>query len=179
MTYFENFNLAPYAVTPAQGPNGKLLMFFGTIPQELTFYGPATVATFTPATIRISVPDEEEASITLTPKTISNNVMVSPASSPKRRRRPSKKAAPVVAAKTAYNFQASRKRALDVYQNQLVARSAIPVSNKFTALRIVTKNSATDQLQMGTGPRYKAIQPDSILFLDIQIHHTLHYEFPS
>jgi hypothetical protein len=39
MTYFGNFNIAPYAVTPAQSPDGKLFMFFGTIPQELTFYG--------------------------------------------------------------------------------------------------------------------------------------------
>jgi hypothetical protein len=89
MAYFGNFNLAPYAVTLAQGLDGKLFMFFGIIPQELTFYGPAPVATFTPATVRISIPDEEEASITLTPKGISNNVMASPASSLKRRRRPS------------------------------------------------------------------------------------------
>jgi hypothetical protein len=113
MTYFENFNLAPYAVTPAQGPDGKLFMFFGTIPQELTFYGPAPVATFTPATVRISIPDEEEASITLTPKGISNNVMASPTTSPKRRRQPSKKTAPTVAAQVTHNSQVSRKRALD------------------------------------------------------------------
>jgi hypothetical protein len=118
-------------------------MFFGSIPQELTFYGPAPVATFTPATVRISVLDEEKDSIILTPKGISNNVMASPTNSPKRRRRPSKKVAPAAAAKTARNSQASRKRALDVYQNQLVARPVIPVSNQFTALRIVAKNSAT------------------------------------
>jgi hypothetical protein len=146
MAYFGNFNLAPYAVTPAQGPDGKLFMFFGTIPQELTFYSPAPVATFTPATVRISVPDEEESSIILTPKGISNNVMASPTNSPRRRRRPSKKTAPATVAKTAHNAQASRKRALDAYQNQLVARPAIPISNRFTALRIVAKNSATGQL---------------------------------
>jgi protein required for attachment to host cells len=105
------------------------------------------VATFIPATVRISIPDEEEDSITLTPKGISNNVMASPTNSPSRRRRPSKKAAPATVAKTAHNFQASRKRALEVYQNQLVAKPAIPVSNKFTALRIVAKNSATGQLR--------------------------------
>jgi hypothetical protein len=55
----------------------------------------------------------------------------------------SKKAAPATVAKTVHNAQASRKRALDMYQNQLVARPAIPVSNQFTALRIVAKNSAT------------------------------------
>jgi hypothetical protein len=147
MTYFENFNLAPYAVTPAQSPDGKLFMFFGTIPQELTFYGPAPVATFTPATVRISIPDEEEDSIALTPKGISNNIMASPTTSPKRRRRPSKKTAPTAAAQVTRNSQVSRKRALDAYQNQLVARPAIPVSNKFTALRIVAKNSATGQLR--------------------------------
>jgi hypothetical protein len=105
------------------------------------------VATLTPATVRISLPDEEEDLIALTPKGISNNVMASPTNSPKRRRRLSKKAAPTVAAKTARNSQASRKRALDVYQNQLVARPAIPVSNQFTALRIVAKNSTTGQLR--------------------------------
>jgi hypothetical protein len=105
------------------------------------------VATFIPATVRISIPDEEEDSITLTPKGISNNVMASPTNSPSRRRRPSKKAALATVAKTAHNFQASRKRALEVYQNQLVAKPAIPVSNKFTALRIVAKNSATGQLR--------------------------------
>jgi hypothetical protein len=117
MGYFGNFNLAPYVVTPAQSPDGKLFMFFGSIPQELTFYGPAPVATFTPATVRISIPDKEEASITLTPKGISNNVMASPTNSPRRRRRPSKKAAPATVAKTAHNAQASKKRALDAYQN--------------------------------------------------------------
>jgi hypothetical protein len=136
MTYFENFNLAPHAV-----------MFFGTIPQELTYYGPTPMATFAPATVRISVPDEEEVSITLTPKGISNNVMASPTNSPRRIRRPSKKAAPATVVKTAHNAQASRKRALDAYQNQLVARPAIPVSNQFTTLRIVAKNSATGQLR--------------------------------
>jgi hypothetical protein len=79
------------------------------------------------------------------PKGISNNIMASPPNHPKRRRRPSKKAAPAV--KTTCNSQASRKRALDVYQNQLVARPAIPVSNRFTALRIVAKNSVTGQLR--------------------------------
>jgi hypothetical protein len=106
MTYFENFNLAPYTVTPAQSSEGKLFMFFGTIPQELTFYGPAPVATFTPVTVRISIPDEEDDSITLTPKSISNNVMASPTTSPKRRRRPSKKTAPTAAAQVTHNSQA-------------------------------------------------------------------------
>jgi hypothetical protein len=32
MTYFGNFNLTPYAVMPAQSPDGKLIMFFGSIP---------------------------------------------------------------------------------------------------------------------------------------------------
>jgi hypothetical protein len=104
------------------------------------------VATFTPATVRISIPDEED-SIALTPKGMANNVMSSPTNSPKRRRCPSKKAAPTAAAKTARNSQASKKRALDAYQNQLVARPAILVSNKFTALHIVAKNSATGQLR--------------------------------
>jgi GTP cyclohydrolase III len=73
--------------------------------------------------------------------------MTSPTHSPKRRRRPSKKTAPVATTKTTRDSQASRKMALDVYQNQLVARPAIPVSNKFTALRIVAKNLATGQLR--------------------------------
>jgi hypothetical protein len=103
MTYFGNFNLAPYTVTPVQSPEGKLFMFFGTIPQELTFYGPAPVATITPVTVWISIPDEEEDSITLTPKGISNNVMVSPTTSPKRRRRPSKRTAPTAAAQVTRN----------------------------------------------------------------------------
>jgi hypothetical protein len=103
MTFFGNFNLAPYVVAPAQGPDGKLFMFFGSIPQELTFYGLAPVATFTPITVQISISDEEEDPIALTLKGISNNIMASPTNSPKRRRRPTKKAAPVVAAKTSRN----------------------------------------------------------------------------
>ena len=62
MAFFGNFNLAPYTVTPAKSPEGKLFMFFGTIPQELTIYGPAPVAMITPATVQISIPDEEEDS---------------------------------------------------------------------------------------------------------------------
>jgi hypothetical protein len=111
------------------------------------------VASFTLAIVRISIPDEEEASITLTPKGISNNVMASPVSSPKRRRRPSKKAAPVIAANIAHNSQASRKR---------VARPAIPVSNKFTALRIVAKNSATDQLRQAWEVPMPAPRPTQV-----------------
>jgi hypothetical protein len=110
MTFFENFNLAPYAVTPARSPDGKLFMFFWAIPQELTLYGPAPVATFTPVTVRISIPDEEDDSIALTPKGISNNVMISLTNSPKRRRLPSKKAALATAAKTVRNSQVSRKK---------------------------------------------------------------------
>jgi hypothetical protein len=147
MTFFGNFNLAPYAVTPAQGLDGKLFMLFGSIPQELTFYDPTPVATFTPTTVRISISNEEEDSIALTPKSISNNIIASPTNSPKRIRHPSKKAAPAAAAKTARNAQVSRKRALDAYQNQLVARPAIPISNKFTTLHIVAKNSAIGQLR--------------------------------
>jgi hypothetical protein len=82
MTFFGNFNHAHYTVTPAQGIDDKLFMFSGSIPQELTFYGPSLVATFTPATVRISIPDEEEDSIALTLKGISNNVMTSPTNSP-------------------------------------------------------------------------------------------------
>jgi hypothetical protein len=110
MAYFENFNLAPYAVTPAQSPDGKLFMFFGTIPQELTFYGPAPAATFTPATVRISIPNEEEDSLTLTPKGISNNVMASPTTSPKKRRRPSKKTAPTATAQVCDPFSRAPHR---------------------------------------------------------------------
>jgi hypothetical protein len=73
------------------------------------------VATFTLTTVRISIPDEEEDSITLTPKGISNNIMASPTNSPRRRRHPSKKATPSTVAKTARNSQVSRKRALDAY----------------------------------------------------------------
>jgi hypothetical protein len=105
------------------------------------------VATFTPTTVWISIPDEDEDSIALTPKGIANNILGSPTHSPKWRRKLSKKAAPAVAAKIARNSQVSRKKALDVYQNQLVARPAIPVSNKFIALHIVAKNSATGQLR--------------------------------
>jgi hypothetical protein len=36
---------------------------------------------------------------------------------------------------------------MDAYQNQLVVKPAIPVSNRFAALRIVAKNSATGQLR--------------------------------
>jgi hypothetical protein len=111
------FNLAPYAVTLARSPDGKLFMFFGSIPQELTLYGRAPMATFTPTTVRISFPNEEEDPITLTPKGISNNITASPTNTPKRRRKSSKKIAPAVAAKTARNSQVSRKRALDAYQN--------------------------------------------------------------
>jgi hypothetical protein len=105
------------------------------------------VVTFTPTTVRISIPDEEDDSIALTPKGVSNNVMASPTNSPRRRRRPSRKATPTTVAKTARNSQASRKRALDAYQHELVARPAIPVSNKFITLRIEAKNSATGQLR--------------------------------
>jgi hypothetical protein len=73
--------------------------------------------------------------------------MSSPTNSPRRRRRPAKRAAPTVKAKVARNTQFSKKRALDEYQNQLVAKPAILVSNPFFVLRIMTKNSATGQLR--------------------------------
>jgi hypothetical protein len=162
MTYFGNFNLAPYAVTPAEGLEGKLFMFFGTIPQELTFYDPAPVATFTSTIVRISIPDEEEDSIAPTPKGISNNVMASSTNSPKRRRCPSKKAAPAAMAKVTCNSQVSRKRALNAYQNQLMARPTIPIFNRFAALRIVAKNSAKGQLRQAWEVPKPAPRPTQI-----------------
>jgi hypothetical protein len=74
---------------------------------------------------------------------ISNNVMNSSTNSPRRMRYPTKKAAPTTMAKVTRDSQVSKKKALDEYQNQLVARPAIQVSNSFTALRIVAKNSTT------------------------------------
>jgi hypothetical protein len=60
MAFFGNLNLASCTIMPTQDSDDKLFMFFGSIPQKLTFYGPAPVATFTPATVWISVPDEKE-----------------------------------------------------------------------------------------------------------------------
>jgi hypothetical protein len=51
MIYFGNYNLAPYTVTPAQSPDGKFFIFFGSISQELTFNGLTPVNTFTPMTV--------------------------------------------------------------------------------------------------------------------------------
>jgi hypothetical protein len=147
MAFFGNLNLAPFTVTPAQSSDGKFFMFFGTIPQEVVFCGPAPMASFTPAAIQISTLDEEEAEFALTQKGINNNTMNSPTSSPRRRRRPARKMAPTTETKVAHNSQVSRKRALDEYQNQLVARPAISVSNPFSALCIVAKNSITGQLR--------------------------------
>jgi hypothetical protein len=104
------------------------------------------VASFTLAIVQISIPDEEEVSSTLTPKGVNNNIMVSLINSPRRRRRPAKKATPAATARVIRNSQVSSKRALNEYQNQLVARPAIPISNSFFVLRIVAKNSANGQL---------------------------------
>jgi hypothetical protein len=122
-------------------------MFFESIPQELIFYGPTLVLLVTLVTVQIFISDEEEVSFALTPKGVNNNIMASPTNSLRRMRRPTKKATPAATSKITRNSQISRKRALDEYQYQLVARPAISVSNPFTALRIVAKNSTTGQFR--------------------------------
>jgi hypothetical protein len=113
-------------------------MFFGTIPQKVIFCGPALVVSFTPATVNIFSLDEEEAEFTLTPKGVKINVMNSLTNSPRRRRSPAKKASLTATAKVARNSQVFRKRVLDEYQNQLVARPAIPVFNPFSSKKCST-----------------------------------------
>jgi hypothetical protein len=105
------------------------------------------VTTFTPATVRISIPDEEEVSFTLTPKGVANNAMTSSTNSSRRRRRPTKRVAPVATAKVTRKSQISKKRVLNGYQNQLVVSPAILISNPFSALYVVAKNSVTSQLR--------------------------------
>jgi hypothetical protein len=51
---------------------------------------------------------------------------------------------------------------MHAYQHELVARPAIPVSNKFTALRIVVKNSATGQLRQAWEVPKPASRPTQI-----------------
>jgi hypothetical protein len=162
MTFFSNLNLASYTVTPAQGSDGKLFIFFRTIPQEVVFCGSAPMVSVTPIVVQISSLDEEEASFVLTPKGISNNVVDSPTNSPRKRRHPTKRAAPTATTKVARNSQVSRKRALDEYQNQLVARSVVPVSSSFTSLRIIAKNSTTGQLRQAWEVPQPTSRPDQI-----------------
>jgi hypothetical protein len=85
--------------------------------------------------------------------------MASPTNSPRRRRQPANRAAPAPTTKVARKSQISKKRALDEYQNQLVARPTIPVSNPFSALRIVPKNSATGQLRQAWEVPRPALRP--------------------
>jgi hypothetical protein len=147
MTFFGDMNLAPYTIIPTQGLDGRFFMFFGTIPHEVVLYNSTPTISFVPTTAQISTLSEEDAELTLTPKDANNNVMNPLTNSSRRRRRPTKKAAPAMTIKVAHNSQISKKRALDEYQNQLMAKSAIPVSNPFTTLRIVAKNSTTGKLR--------------------------------
>jgi hypothetical protein len=89
-----------------------------------------------PPVVQISTLGEDEAEFTLTSKGVNNNVMNSPANLPRRRRHPAKKITSTAIAKVVRNSQISRKRVLDEYQNQLVVRPAIPISNPFSALHI-------------------------------------------
>jgi hypothetical protein len=51
IAFFGNLNLIPCTITPTQGSDGKFFMFFGTIPLEVIFCGPAPVVSITPAAI--------------------------------------------------------------------------------------------------------------------------------
>jgi hypothetical protein len=150
MAFFGNMMLAPCTVTPSQGPEGKHFIFFGTIPQEVVLQSPVTIAStmVAPAPLTSStfslIEEGEKEGFALTQEGIDNGIMNSPPSSPRRRRRATRKAAQLMASP---GSNVLRKRVLDAYQHQLVARPAVPVSNSFTPLRIVAKNSTTGQLR--------------------------------
>jgi hypothetical protein len=80
----------------------------------------------------------------MTQRGIDNGLMSSLMKSPRRRKCSTKKLA---LAMTNSVPQASRKRALEAYQEQLVARPTILVSNSFSTHRMVAKNSAISQLR--------------------------------
>jgi hypothetical protein len=133
-------------ITHFQGAEGKYFIFFGTIPQEVIINTPTVVASIMVAPISVIITtkedDEEEVYFALTQKGIDNKIMDSPLGPQKRRRRPTKKA---ISPKPVSTPKVSQKRTRKISQERLVARPNIPVSNCFSALRVVAEDPSRGQ----------------------------------
>jgi hypothetical protein len=132
--------VASRTITPSRGVEEKYFIFFRTISQEVIISTPIMVASTMVAPISIAAPTEEEDEevyFALTQKGIDNKIMDFPPGPQKRRRHPTKKA---ISLKIAFTLKVSQKRTREVPQERLVARINIPVSNSFSALRIVAED---------------------------------------
>jgi hypothetical protein len=98
------------------------------------------------------VEEDDECCFFLTEKCIRNNVMGTPPQ-PQNKSRSYRRR--VVATSSSHPtpvpvpqkaLRLTKKRALEQYQDQLVARSAVPVANSFSPLRVVRNNSHTGQI---------------------------------
>jgi hypothetical protein len=97
------------------------------------------------ATISAAAPTEEEDKkvyFALTQKGIYNKIMNSPPEPKMRRRCPTKKA---ISHKNDSTSKVSQKRTRKISQERMVARSNIPVSNSFSALRIIAEDPSKGQ----------------------------------
>jgi hypothetical protein len=137
--------VASRTITPSRGVEEKYFIFFMTISQEVIISTPIIVASTMVATISAAATTEkedEEIYFALTQKGIDNKIMDSPPGPQKRRRRPTKK---TISPKIAFTLKVSQKRTREVSQELLVARSNIPVSNSFSALRVIAEDPSRGQ----------------------------------
>jgi hypothetical protein len=163
MTFFSNNlnsnvnnNMVPLPMSFAQDAQGINYFFVGTIPQIPMIPQPTLVTpimiTPIPRPLQV-VEEDDECCFFLTEKGIRNNIMGTPPQPQKKgrsyRRRmaatSSSHLAPVPALQQAPRL--NKKRVLEQYQDQLVARPAVPVANSFSPLRVVRNNSHTGQIR--------------------------------
>jgi hypothetical protein len=151
-----NNNMVPLPMSFAQDAQGRNYFFIGAVPQISMIPQPAPVAPIMVAPIPQplqAVKEDDECCFYLTEKGIRNNIMGTPPQPQKKSRSYRRR---IVAASSSYSTpvpvpqpapRLNKKRALEQYQDQLVARPAIPVANSFSPLRVVRNNSHTGQIR--------------------------------
>ena len=130
---------------------GNPVMFFGAVPISLagpTIFG-APTQTLMPKPLGLTTEempeDDDEICFVVTQKGRESD-MFSASTKPKRSRKhaPKRRAAPFDPRRSMMvPPRAVKKRALQAYQEELVAYPALPTSNAFAPLRVAEKNSST------------------------------------
>ena len=124
------------------------VLTFGTIPQGVSYPSPFMTPTgivYNQPVAQASHPriqeieDGEESYFQLTPKGVQNQILSSPPTSPKRRRR--------------MNNRATGKRTLEDFSGRMVAVPNVPVANSFSALQTVPRNFSDGYRQARQAPQ--------------------------
>ena len=143
--------MTPLMTNFSQDGEGRTMLFFGSLSFPFsapTLYGsPVVIPALNGASETVTKEDDDDEScFVITQKGRENNIFSSTPKPQRSRKRTYKKKASSDTLNVV-PIKVTKKRALQEYQDELVARTSLPVHNPFTPLRIVKKNSPTARIR--------------------------------